>query len=234
MSADSTLIDDIVRGVLQQLGGGSPRAVAKPSSPVAKVSESQPRPAVAEVEIAERIVTADLLKERVNGSRLVVVGQKALVTPAAWDFIRERGLTLNRGEAKSPSTTTGSSKSSAPQGAKTASLLIVVRSTEAVERLAADLPGSWRRELLGCPDDAAKLAIGELSRGGTPQAVILAEQAHRAACLANRSDAAKAVAVRDAGDVPVVRKQLRANVWCVDPSGRSWFELRNLLRAISQ
>ena len=103
-----------------------------------------------------------------------------------------------------------------------------------MERLWSDLQGAWRRELLGCPDDAAKLAISAIARGETNTAVILAAQTHRAACLANRNEAVKAVAIRDAADVPVVRKQLRANVWCGDPSGRSWFELRNLMRAISK
>jgi hypothetical protein len=57
---------------------------------------------------------------------------------------------------------------------------------------------------------------------------------HRAACLANRNAAVKAVAVRDASDVRQVRKQLRANVWCVDPENKRWFELRNLMRAIEK
>jgi hypothetical protein len=150
-------------------------------------------------------------------------------------LIRERGLTVQRGGAKAASIHT--SVGAVPESGKSTSvkpLLIVVRNAPAVDRLYEDLKSSWRRELLGCPDDAAKLAISELTRGGAPLVVMLAEQTHRAACIANRSDAVKAVAVRDAADVPVVRKQLRANVWCVDPSGKSWFELRNLLRAINK
>jgi hypothetical protein len=63
--------------------------------------------------------------------------------------------------------------------------------------------------------------------------VILAEQTHRAACLANRHERVKAVAVRDAGEMRAIRKQLRANTWCIDPSGRSWFELRSRLKSIT-
>ena len=228
--ADSALIDQIVHGVLRQLDRGSPRAPARPTTRVGTTAEGKPR--AEGIEISERIVTADVLKDRVNGSRSVHVGAKALVTPAAWDFIREHGLILSRSDSKSASTSAANEKTPVAAETKVGPLLIVVRSTEAVERLAADMQGAWRGELLGCPDDAAKLAIAELSRGGASQVVIVAEQAHRAACLANRNEAVKAVAIRDAGEVSVVRKQLRANVWCVDPTGRRWFELRNLLRAI--
>jgi hypothetical protein len=231
VSADSALIDRIVQEVLTQLGRDGVRADAKPPVATAVI------PAVdAGVQISERIVTADVLNERVNGSRVVVVGPKALVTPAAWDLIRERDLTLRRSDAKPQVSDAGRATPSdkKPAAVVQRPLLFVIRNTDAVERLWSDLQATWRRELLGCPDDAAKLAISAIARGETNAAVILAEQSHRAACLANRSDAVKAVAVRDAADVPVVRKQLRANVWCVDPTGRSWFELRNLMKAINK
>ncbi|MFO1093552.1 MAG: hypothetical protein U0992_09605 [Planctomycetaceae bacterium] len=77
-------------------------------------------------------------------------------------------------------------------------LLLVVRSTPAVDRLYEDLKATCRRELLGCPDDAAKLAISAVARGEANSVIILAAQTHRAACPANRHDAAKAVAVRNA------------------------------------
>jgi len=235
LSADSALIDRIVHGVLTQLAAGGALAVAKPQATIEAVAAIGASTDEVRVEISERIVTADVLSERVNGSRIVVVGPKALVTPAAWDLICARGLTLSRGDAQPPAkAATGPAKSEARTQSNLQPLLLVVRNTEAAERLWADLLGGWRRELLGCPDDAARLAISELTRGGASAVVILAEQTYRAACLANRNDAIKAVAVRDAADVRVVRKQLRANVWCVDPSGRSWFELRNLMKAINK
>jgi hypothetical protein len=227
---DSALIDRIVQGVLTQLSGDGVRAETKPqaATPVTSTADIG-------VQISERIVTAEVLNERVNGSRVIIVGPKALVTPAAWDLVRERDLTLRRSDAKLQAadlSQTTSAEKKAPAGQRP--LLFLVRNTDAVERLWSDLQGTWRRELLGCPDDAAKLAISAIARGETNTAVILAQQAHRAACLANRNDVVKAVAVRDAADVPVVRKQLRANVWCVDPSARSWFELRNLIKAINK
>ena len=111
--------------------------------------------------------------------------------------------------------------------------MIIVQNTDAIDRLWNDLSSTWRRELLGCPDDAAKLATSAVCRGETSTIVIFAEQAHRAACLANRNDRVKAVAIHDAGEVRTIKNQLRANVWCLNPTDRTWFQLKNLLRAIT-
>ena len=62
--------------------------------------------------------------------------------------------------------------------------------------------------------------------------IIFAEQTHRAACLANRHERVKAVAIQSAQEVKQIRRQLRANVWCLDPGARSFFELKTLLQQI--
>lgn len=228
MSADSALIDQIVHGVLTQLAG----AGAAPEDSGSLTAAAR-RGGPAFVEICERIVTAELLAERAGGATEVRVGSGAIVTPAGWDYAREHGIEIRRGDAKPPASDGCQSAAVNPSGSRTnSSLLIVVRSTPAVERLYEDLQADWRRELLGCPDDAASLAISAVSRGETKTAVILTQQAHRAACLANRNGAVKAAAVPDAAGVRGVQKQLRANVWCVNPENRTWFELKNLFRAI--
>ncbi len=190
------------------------------------------------VTLDERVITADLLAERVNGAVAIGIGPKAILTPSARDFIRERGLRIDRGAGASG----GGGANTVAQVAAPPSInaqptnqpvLIVVRNTDAVTRLWNDLQSTWTRELVGCPDDAAALAIREVSRGAIKTAVILAEQTHRAACLANRNESVKAVAVRDAGEIALVRRQLRANVWCIDPTPKSWFELRNVLKAVA-
>ena len=234
MTTDSALIDRIVHGVLTQLAG--PVVVRADASPEPDAAnDAQGGGAGKPVEISERIVTAELLAERVSGATEIAIGARSIVTPAGWDYVHELGLTVRRGGTSPQATDHNRSESAAAGGsAGLELLLIVVRNTPAVDRLYEDLSAHWRRELLGCPDDAAKLAISAVSRGETSMAVILAEQAHRAACLANRNAAVKAVVVPDAPDVRLVRKQLRANVWCVDPENKSWFELRNLIRAIEK
>jgi hypothetical protein len=222
MTGEQSLIDQIVNGVLKQLRTTG-EAAHDAERPVARQGV---------VELAETVITADVLNELIGDAGTVAIPKKSIITPAAWDVIKELGLEVRRparaGEAAKPATTLTAAATSTATG----KLLIIVRNTDAVDRLWLDLQSSWRRELLGCPDDAAKLAISEVTRGETASVVILAEQSHRAACLANRHEKVKAVAIRDAAEVKAIGRQLKANVWCIDPTGRSWFELRNLFRAI--
>lgn len=224
MNIDQAMIERIVGDVLRQLGApsGDARADATLSRVPAGRARSEPDPTV----LSDRVITADLLADHVNGAPVVTVGPRSLVTPAAHDFLRARGLTLRRAQNKPDSNNEPKSL--------LAPLLIVVRNTPAVDRLWQDLQSTWKRELLGCPDHAANLAISAITRGDASTVVILAEQTHRAACLANRNEKVKAVAIQDVGGVRTVRHQLRVNAWSVDPTRLSWFELRNILRAIEQ
>lgn len=229
MNLDSATIDRIVAGVLDQLAGGGDGA------PADFTAETRRHGGSAEsVALKESVVTAEVLLGHVSGTSQVVVSERGIITPAAWDAARERGVEIVRASVASTSSEARSSERHTSE-ATTSSLpqLIVVKHTDAVDRLWEDLRGHWRRELLGCPDEAAALATSAICRGETSTVAILATQPHRAACLANRNETIKAVAIQDVGDVRSIRKQLRANVWCLDPSGRSWFELRNLLRSIT-
>lgn len=227
MSLSAEAIDRIVENVLNQISAGGSASKLAPVQNSAK-----PLQARSQVSLPGSVITAEVIGGVAEGS-LVTVRPKAIITPAAWDAIRLRRIQLERGSlevASSPKGAAGSQSETRPEVA--APLLIVVRNTSGVRQLEEQLAGKWKRELLGCPDDAAKLAISEISRGAVSAVIILAEQSHRAACLANRHEQVKAVAVQDAGDVRAIRQQLRANVWCVNPDGRSYFELRNLIQQI--
>jgi hypothetical protein len=256
MPLDPQTIDRIVAGVLQQIstnrngppvggaaetprrGGDVEQSFSREASPSAT--------GAGQAVLTSNVVTAEMLIAAQTGGSRIVVSERAIVTPAAWDAAREHGIEIARQSPRAKSRgyePAGGDQSNqrervdATHGAwpvGLAPLLVVVKSTEAVERLRDDLRGRWRRELLGCVDEAAALAVSAICRGETATVVVFAEQTHRAACLANRNERVKGVAIADASDVRAVRMQLRANVWCVDPAGRSWFELRNLLRTIFQ
>jgi hypothetical protein len=226
---DSAIIDDIVAGVLAQLGGeracaGDGDAVRpqQPGGEPSRVGSPEPRT----IELTERVVTAEILESLPGGTQTVIVLPHAIVTPAARDVAGLRGLRIDRAAPTAGAPSAGNST--------LRSLLIQVHHTAAVARLWDDLHATWRRELLGCPDDAARLAIAELARGAAETVVILAEPAHRAACLANRHERVKAVAIQDAADVAVVRRQLRANVWCLNPVDKPWFELRRIFQSLDR
>ncbi|MDQ3329916.1 MAG: hypothetical protein M3552_04585, partial [Planctomycetota bacterium] len=160
---------------------------------------------------------------KLNGVKSVRFAPKAILTPTARDYLRVHKIDWTIAERTSGKGQNQSSRSWAA---------VIVHSTSAVDRVLTDVLPAARRELLSCPDDAARFAIAELSRGGIGAAVLLVTQTHRATCLANRHSSVKAVAIRDAADVNAARRQLRANVWCIDPSGRTYFELRNILKKL--
>lgn len=248
MNLDSSTIDRIVAGVLNQLGKGeeiardvfTAESRSRGGSAESSVSREATPSATGDV-IEANVVTADVLLGSMNGASQVTVGDRAIVTPAAWDAARERGVEIVRSSPRPMPHGPGGKGDREPSndvshGVKPVglgALMIVVRNTDVVERVSEEVRSCWRREILGCPDDAASLAISTICRGDADTVVIIAEQTHRAACLANRNERVKAVAVADASDARRVRSQIRANVWCIDPTNRSWFELRNLFSVIS-
>ncbi len=226
---DDNLLDAIVAGVLGRLReAAAPVTASAGRQPPEAKTENAPKTRSADaprspepLRLPDRVLTQAILEAKLNGAQAVRFAPKAVLTPTARDFLRTRGIDWAYGTAAEPTSTAA------------AWAAIVVRHAPGVDQALQDhLPGA-RRELLGCPDDAAKLAIAEIARGGFAKALIFAGQTHRAACLANRHPAVKAVAVRDAAEVAAVRTQLRANVWCVDPGGRGRFELKNLVKAIA-
>ena len=92
--------------------------------------------------------------------------------------------------------------------------------------------GGWNRKNVESADEAAKKAIGELRRESSRVIVVLTSEPEVAACLANRNEQVKAAVVADAAAVARVKFGLDGNVFVVDPAGRSFFELRNILRRV--
>lgn len=214
------------------------RIVANVLKTISTTRAAQAAPVVADKHIVEQntieitatvfsdpVVTAELLEKCELGQAVELIG-KAIVTPAAQDIIRERRLNVTRTQIASKKTLSAKAESESNKRAA-----VIVHHTAAIDQVLGEF-GVTTRELVGCPDDAAKFAISELCRGAVSSVVIFAEQTHRAACLANRNDKIKAVAIRDQADVNAIKKQLRANVWCLDPTGRSYFELRNIFKSI--
>src|SRR5262249_13793454 len=84
-------------------------------------------------------------------------------------------------------------------------------------------------EISGLPVEAAPHAVSCLTRAEATGVVLLTSEPAMSACRANRNPRVRAAEVRDARTLAAVRRQLGANLLCIDPSGRSYFELRKLL-----
>jgi len=217
------VIDRIVAGVLEQLrlpSAAAPRPVE--SSPAPKPADSK----ATAIAIGDAVITGTLLEERGIISGPIVFGRKSVLTPSALDFLATRKLEWRRAE----SATRGSENISAKW------LAIVTRSTPvvtaALDLIAKEATAEWTRELSGCHREAATRSVGAICRGECDAVVIITRKPEAAVCRANRNPNVRGAVVVTAARVKAIKAQLGANLFAVDPTDRSAFELRNLLREI--
>lgn len=218
---DDRLVDQIVSAVLARLGESTPaRAAADrpPAPPTAAVRANGP------LVLDDAVVTAETLEQRLNGHAQLTIGRRTILTPSARDVLRARGIDWSR--------RTGSKPADSGTGAGTW-LAIISRTTPAVEQLIAESAAVWRSELSGTAEEAAGRAIAAACRGEAAGVVVFSDRPEAAACRANRNPGIRAAAVLDAAGVAAAVRNMGANVLCFDPEGRSYFDLRNILRAFT-
>ncbi len=227
MTVDSNLVDRIVAKVLAALQADGPASPA--SAPSVAAAAEAPAPSGSQrengvVRLTESVVTASVLEERASGAKRVVVARTAVLTPSAWDFVRARGISLCRDDGG----LAGSSSNRARW------LVVQVGSLPEAQRAARDALTDFAdgAELtsVDCVNRAAEQAAQAVA--AARRVVVLAREAERVACLANRNSSVRAAVVWQAARIPTVRQSLDPNVWVVDPSGRTYFELKNLLKKL--
>ena len=91
-------------------------------------------------------------------------------------------------------------------------------------------PEGWKIELVGQPVEAATLAIGAISKAEHDGVAILSEYAEIIACRANRNERVRAAVISDRKQLELTMQHLGVNVVCINPTGRTFVEMRNLLR----
>ena len=207
------LIEQIVQEVMRRL---MPTATSAPAS--FDTNNRQPS------QLTDLVITADVLAEKSAGRKNVVVGPRAIVTPSARDWLRHNKVELIHGET-----------AAAPR-MKSDRLVIIHSASQTIDRVLEDAGrqsnGGWNRKSVESADEAAKKAIGELRRESSRVIVVLTSEPEVVACLANRNEKVKAAVVADAAAVARVKAGLDGNAFVVDPTGRSFFELRNIIRQI--
>lgn len=211
MNTDSELFEEVVRRVLQAL-------------------EPQPRSGSAPVTangstgtlVSETVITREVLEQAVIASGTIRVAPRAILTPSARDFIRARGVAVVREAARS----TGSKQKkwqvlSAVGGAEAAAALAEARSS-----------GAAAAPLAGSVEEAVTQAVSSLCRAETEGIVALTGEPEKFACLANRNDRIRATVVCDEGSVSRLVASFQPNLLVVNPTGKSSFEMKRLLKAI--
>lgn len=213
------LIEQIVAEVMRRL---MPTASSAPASSEANNRQS--------AQLTDAVITADVLAEKVANQKNVVVGTRAIVTPSARDWLRHNKVELIH------QTTVASAGAAASAEVKSDKLVITHSAGQTIDRVLEDAGrqsnGGWNQKSVESADEAAKKTIGELRRESSRVIVVLTSEPEVVACLANRNEKVKAAVVADAAAVARVKSGLDGNVFVVDPEGRSFFELRNILRQV--
>ena len=251
---NQALFDEIVSGVLAKLqpaavrhvpGDGHSQAVSnavsqarsQPSvqgNPVTLPVQSQSVPSTAAslpvvtaqpnvVELSGPIITADLLEKSLRSGQSLRIGRGAILTPSARDWLHARRTPWTRQD-----------KSGATSSAGRVRWHIILQTVTPTVRSLQDglrrLADGWKIELVGQPLEAAMRAINLVNTAECDGVVIFTEQADLVACQSNRNERVRAAVMQNSKQWEQVMRTLGANVVCISPIGRTFIELRNLLR----
>ena len=224
---NQALIEQIVSNVLAQLQPASvrpvvelPKSTTKTTTVVKSVVE---KPAV--IELTASIITAGLLEETARVGQPLKIGRRSILTPSARDWLHTKRIDWSRID-KLATSGNGTTKGAARWQ------LIVQTITPTVKALHDGLkrqPEGWKIELVGQAIEAATLAIGSIGKAEHEGVVILSEFAEIIACRANRNERVRAAVISDRKQLELTMQHLGANVVCINPNGRTFIEMRNLL-----
>lgn len=211
MTNSDQLIDQIVANVLDQLGRTDPPC---------------PKSQGAAIEIHDDVITAALLEERATAAGPILIGAKSVLTPSARDFLAKRSDRWSRSNGK---------HGGPIQKAKW--LCIVAHSTPAVAAALSMIDkepiATWKHELAGCHREAASRAIDAICRGECEGVLVLTSKPEAVACRANRNEKVRAAGIATVARIRAIRNDLQANVYAIDPSNVSAFELKKLMQEIA-
>jgi hypothetical protein len=177
---------------------------------------------------AGRVVAAEDLRRSLNGHRELVLAPRTIVTPLAAEDLKARGVKVTRqAETRKPAAAaTWAYAEERPQP--------MVRS--AVQSLERD--GIALRELPGCMEGAecpwTRTVAECVARGDCAGGVVFCQDVGLACCVANKVGGLRAAAVVTVAQAARATLTLGANLLVVEVPGRTYFEVRQILRILCQ
>lgn len=218
MTHDEQLVEQIVRHVMQRVRTGSAAAERPHAAPV--VAQTEPAPSSF---FDDAVVTQETLERRLNGAVEIRISPSSIVTPAAHDFLKSRNVAWTR-----------SQRPELKSEAAAAWNIACLQTSDAIDGVVAELEAGnlvRTRERMECDLDAVAWALNVLT-GDTAGAVVLTDEPELIACRVNRQPNVRGAAICSRSDLKRINRRLRPNLVCIDARPHSFFELRNLLRAV--
>lgn len=177
---------------------------------------------------AGRVLSADDLRRSLNGHREIVLVPDAVVTPLALEHLRTNGVALKRQEAAPPPAEAGASWGYAqdrPHAAVRSAVEALRREGLAFAEFKTSEgtePCRWARAVAGC------VANGECRAGA-----VFCADAGLVCCVANKVAGLRAAGVLTVAQAARAALSLGANLLVVEMPGRTFHELRQILRALA-
>lgn|GEM_PF-1493572 len=220
MNIDAQAINDIVAGVLRQLGMTTPVVRATKEGETSRVHAAQ-QPDNNTLELSQIVITEDLLSENAVGVDSLRIKREAIITPSGRDWLRKHDVTWKRVSENSN------------QAEKSAWRLIIATSSDAIQKLNEEVTRwGWTVDCVGGAEEAAVCGVTNLNEE-TSGIVVLTSEPERVVCRANRHSHVRAATVSQAPDVTRVQQQLGANFVALCPGDRRFFELQNMMKTLA-
>ncbi len=218
MNFTAAQIEDIVRVVLQRLQSDVVAPPATQTAPAQRTATEPVKTNPGEVHIADRVVTLETLKGRLDGTQTVVIHPKAVVTPATRDELRSRNIRLVRQLLATRTLST-----------RAAPLLLVTTSAQLLV-LGKRVCSQQAQSLAGTNDIATLAAIEKHLSSGGVGAVWCSDTPFAAIAATFGKAHLRAIQLSDLRSLSPAIEQARPNVIVVDR--QSWREaaVANLIR----
>lgn len=199
-------------------------------------------PYASSVTLSEAVITAELLSRQAPGAARVLAPAKSIVTPAAKDWLRDHHVILERGLPPANSMAIPKAAGIAPVG-KTSNpssmaakwVLGVVSATASVKTLLNSTQTAAtvsQVKILGAGAETQEFVSGAIYKAEAHGAILIERSAAKRACDLNRSPAIRAAVVSSLAEVLLTSSDFSPNVYVIDPTLKTFIELRNLVQAI--
>jgi hypothetical protein len=174
-----------------------------------------------------RLLTAEDVRRSLNGHREVVLNSGALITPLAAEELRSNGIGIRReAVSKSDASTSWGYGEDRPHP--------LVRS--AVDSLRGE--GIVPSELPACGDEAvcqwAKAVAEWVASGECSGSIVFCQDPGLVCCVANKLAGLRAVSVITVAQATRATLTLGANLVAVEMPGRTFYEVRQLIRTLAR
>jgi ribose 5-phosphate isomerase RpiB len=174
-----------------------------------------------------RVLSLADLRGSLNGHRELVLAPHTVVTPLAGEELRQRGVALRREPESKPLATRPAwgCGQDRPYAMVQSAVQALTREGVAVRdfpTVGKDLPCRWAKTVAEC------LARGECAGG-----VLFCEDPGLVSCVANKVSGLRAVSVATVAQAARATLSLAANLLVVEMPGRTFFEIRQILRTLA-